>query len=54
MHLVLISRVKPSMKLTKLVLKEDLVMLRTKDLRFNTREIEQYFKTRGYSLQEVP
>jgi len=52
MHLVLISRIEPRMKLAKLGLKEDLVRLHVKDLRFNTGEIEQYFKTRGYSLQE--
>ena len=52
MHLVLISRTEPHMKLTKLGLKEDLLRLRSGDLRFNALEIRQYFKARGYSLQE--
>ncbi len=51
-HLILISRIEPRMKLAKLVLKEDLLRLRAKDLRFSTEEIEQYFKTRGYYLEK--
>jgi len=51
-HLVLISRIEPRMKLARLGLREDLVRLRVNDLRFNTGEIEQFFKARGYSLQE--
>lgn len=50
MHLLLISRTEPRLKLTRLGLKEDLLRIKAKDLRFETEEIDQFFKTRGYFL----
>ncbi|HWP97543.1 MAG TPA: LuxR C-terminal-related transcriptional regulator [Syntrophomonadaceae bacterium] len=52
MHLVLISRVEPHLKLARLGLKEDLVRIRANELCFNTEEISQYYEARGYFLQE--
>ena len=52
MHLVLVSRTKPGLKLTRLGMKEDLVRIRANDLRFGTEEILQYFRSRGFSLQK--
>lgn len=51
-HLVLIGRVEPDLKLTKLGLKEDLLKIAAQDLIFNAEEIDQYFKIRGYSLKK--
>ena len=52
LHLIVISRTVPRLKLAKLSLKEDLVRIRAKDLRFNTVEIYQYYQVRGYFLQK--
>jgi ATP/maltotriose-dependent transcriptional regulator MalT len=49
----LISRTAPQLKLAKLGLKEALVRINTKDLRFNSVEIYQYYQARGYFLQKV-
>lgn len=51
MHLVMISRVKPCFNLERLALKEDLIRIGPKELRFRTEEITQYYKARGYFLQ---
>lgn len=52
MHLILISRTKPQLKLAKLGLKENLLNILTKDLRFSSGEIHQFYQARGYVLQE--
>lgn len=52
MHLILISRVEPRLKLARLGLKEELIRIRAEDLRFETEEISQYYKARGYLLQQ--
>jgi LuxR family maltose regulon positive regulatory protein len=52
MHLVMTSRVEPPLKLAKLGLKEDLVRVRAKELRFETEEISKYYEARGYFLQK--
>lgn len=52
LHLILLSRTAPRLKLAKLGIKEDLVRIRAKDLRFATEEIHQYYQTRGYFLQK--
>ncbi|WP_333859956.1 LuxR C-terminal-related transcriptional regulator [Clostridium sp.] len=52
MHIVIISRIEPPLKLTKLGLKEDLVRIRSEELRFETEEICQYYEGRGYFLQK--
>ncbi len=52
MRLVLISRTEPQLKLTRLGMKEDLVRIRTEELRFGAEEILQYFKARGFFLQK--
>jgi LuxR family maltose regulon positive regulatory protein len=51
MHLVLVSRAEPRLKLTRLALKEDMVKIGPKELRFETEEIYQYYKARGYLLK---
>lgn len=51
MHLVMISRTEPRLKLTRLALKEDMVKIGPKELRFGTEEIYQYYKARGYLLK---
>jgi LuxR family maltose regulon positive regulatory protein len=51
MHLILISRTEPRLKLSKLSLKEDMVRITAENLRFQTEEIAQYYLERGYSLQ---
>lgn len=51
-HLILISRKKTLLKLTKLGLKENLIRIRTKDLRFDRKEITEYYKKRGYYLKK--
>ncbi len=50
MHLLLISRTEPRLKLTRLGMKEALLRIKTKDLRFETEEIDKFFKTRGNFL----
>jgi LuxR family transcriptional regulator, maltose regulon positive regulatory protein len=50
-HLILISRSRTLLKLTKLGLKENLVRINTEDLRFSTEEITEYYKTKGYYLE---
>ena len=50
LHLILISRTAPQLKLAKLGLKENLLRIRTKDLRFSSEEIYQYYQARGYPL----
>jgi ATP-dependent transcriptional regulator len=52
LHLILISRTAPQLKLAKLGLKENLLRIRAKDLRFTSVEIYQYYQARGYLLQE--
>ncbi|MBV7272434.1 hypothetical protein JMF89_07050 [Clostridiaceae bacterium UIB06] len=52
MHLIMISRINPPLKLAKLGLKEDLVRIQAKELRFETKEISKYYESRGYFLQE--
>ncbi|MFL0195059.1 LuxR C-terminal-related transcriptional regulator [Clostridium sp. WILCCON 0269] len=52
MHIVMISRAEPPLKLAKLCLKEELVRVRARELRFQTKEISQYYESRGYFLQE--
>ena len=52
MHLVLISRAEPQLKLSRFSMKEDLVRIRANNLRFGTEEILQYFKARGLFLQK--
>jgi len=52
LHLTLISRTAPQLKLAKLGLKESLVRISTKDLRFNSVEIYQYYQARGFFLQK--
>jgi LuxR family maltose regulon positive regulatory protein len=52
LHLILISRTAPQLKLAKLGLKEDLVRIEAKDLRFATEEIYHYYRARGYFLQK--
>jgi LuxR family maltose regulon positive regulatory protein len=51
MHLVLIGRVTPRLNLERLGLKEDLIRIGPSELRFETEEISQYYKMRGFSLQ---
>jgi LuxR family maltose regulon positive regulatory protein len=51
MHLLILSRTNPRMKLTKLGLKENLLRLGAEDLLFHANEIDQFFKARGFSLQ---
>lgn len=51
MHLLILSRTNPRMKLSKLGLKENLLRLGAEDLVFHTNEIDQFFKARGFSLQ---
>jgi LuxR family transcriptional regulator, maltose regulon positive regulatory protein len=51
MHLLILSRTNPRMKLTKLGLKENLLRLGAEDFLFHTNEIDQFFKARGFSLQ---
>lgn len=50
MHLILLSRTKPRLKLARLKLLDDLVTVGREDLRFDTEEIAQFFKTKGYLL----
>lgn len=52
MHLILISRSAPKLKLAKLGLKGNLLRIQTKDLRFSSGEVDQYYHARGYFLQE--
>lgn len=52
MHLMLISRTEPRLKLSRHSLKEDLLRLNAKELLFRPEEIEQYFKARGFFLQK--
>lgn len=52
LHLILISRAVPQLKLAKLGLKGDLLLIRANDLRFSSVEIYQYFQARGYFLQK--
>lgn len=52
LHLILISRTAPQLKLVKLSLKGDLLLIRAKDLRFSSVEIYQYYQARGYFLQK--
>ena len=51
-HLILISRSKTLLRLTKLGLKENLIRIGTGDLRFDREEITEYYKTRGYHLKK--
>lgn len=51
-HLVIISRVAPSLKLAKLGLMEDLISIKANELRFETEEISKYYEARGYFLQK--
>lgn len=52
MRLILIGRTAPGIKLARLCLKENLMTLKARDLRFETEEIRQYFHSRGHSLQD--
>ncbi|AWI03608.1 hypothetical protein B9W14_03620 [Clostridium drakei] len=52
MHIAMISRTDPPLKLAKLGLKEELVRIQAKELRFETEEICKYYETRGYFLQK--
>ena len=50
LHLILLSRTTPPLKLAGLGLKENLLRIRAEDLRFNSGEIYQYYQARGYFL----
>jgi len=52
LHIILTSRVRPALPLTRLGLKEDLIRIGAPELRFNTREISLYYNELGYSLGE--
>lgn len=51
-HLVLISRAEPPIKFAKLDLKDELIRIQAKQLRFTKEEISQYFQEKGYYLKE--
>lgn len=50
LHLIMLSRTAPPLKLTVLGLKENLLRIRAEDLRFTSGEIYQYYQARGYFL----
>jgi LuxR family maltose regulon positive regulatory protein len=51
-HVILISRTEPDMKLAKLVVKGDLVRLGLNDLRFQNEEIAQFYQIRGLFFEK--
>ncbi|MDP4177908.1 MAG: LuxR C-terminal-related transcriptional regulator [Bacillota bacterium] len=52
MHIIIISRRGIPLKLSKLSLNEELVVIGTKELQFDTKEINEYYKLKEYFFQE--
>lgn len=52
MHLILISRSEPNLELARLKLNGELTRLTMLDLRFQPQEIVQFFKKRGFNLDD--
>lgn len=50
MHIVIISRTEPDLKLTKHGVKGDLTILRSNNLQFQQEEIAEFYKARGFYL----
>lgn len=51
-HVILLSRTEPELKLAKLGIKDELVRLNINDLRFQTEEIARFYETRGLFLEK--
>lgn len=52
MHLILISRTEPGLKLTKQGIKSQLVRITAEDLRFRNEEFFQFYQTRGFMIDQ--